>query len=84
MNFQEDLYYPHPLIQDMLWASLHHVAEPLLNCWPFSMLREKALEVAIDHIRYEDENSRYLCIGCVEKVKLITSLLNSLNNTIGN
>ncbi|ESW32204.1 hypothetical protein PHAVU_002G302200, partial [Phaseolus vulgaris] len=65
---KEDLYYPHPLIQDMLWASLHHVAEPLLNCWPFSMLREKALEVAIDHIRYEDENSRYLCIGSVEKV----------------
>ncbi|KAG5014602.1 hypothetical protein JHK85_020738 [Glycine max] len=65
---KEDLYYPHPLIQDMLWASLHHVAEPLLNCWPFSMLREKALEVAIDHIRYEDENSGYLCIGSVEKV----------------
>jgi len=35
------------------------------------MLREKALEVAIDHIRYEDENSRYLGIGNVEKVKLI-------------
>ncbi|TKY60766.1 Lupeol synthase [Spatholobus suberectus] len=65
---KEDLYYPHPLMQDMLWASLYHVAEPLLNCWPFSMLREKAVEVAINHIRYEDESSRYLCIGSVEKV----------------
>ncbi|OWM86877.1 hypothetical protein CDL15_Pgr015913 [Punica granatum] len=65
---KEDLYYPHPLVQDMLWGFLHHVAEPLLKRWPFSMLREKALKIAIDHVHYEDINSRYLCIGCVEKV----------------
>ncbi|KAB1212043.1 Lupeol synthase [Morella rubra] len=63
-----DLYYPHPLIQDMLWGFLHHVAEPVLSRWPFSMLREKALKSAISHVHYEDENSRYLCIGSVEKV----------------
>ncbi|KAL1318861.1 hypothetical protein AAHE18_15G235700 [Arachis hypogaea] len=65
---KEDLYYPHPWIQDFLWDFLHHVGEPLLNCWPFSKLREKALEIAINHVRYEDENSKYLCIGSVEKV----------------
>ncbi|CAJ1937180.1 unnamed protein product [Sphenostylis stenocarpa] len=56
-----------PIHPDMLWASLHHIVEPLLNRWPFSMLREKALKVAMDHIRYEDENSRFLCIGSIEK-----------------
>ncbi|PQQ15874.1 lupeol synthase-like [Prunus yedoensis var. nudiflora] len=65
---KEDLYYPHPLVQDMLWGFLHQVAEPILARWPFSLLREKALKVAIDHVHYEDQNSRYLCIGCVEKV----------------
>ncbi|OMO57895.1 Prenyltransferase/squalene oxidase [Corchorus olitorius] len=64
---KEDLYYPHPLIQDLLWGFLHHVAEPILTRWPFSSLREKALKVAIQHVHYEDENSRYLAIGCVEK-----------------
>ncbi|KAK4755823.1 hypothetical protein SAY87_009580 [Trapa incisa] len=65
---KEDLYYPHPLVQDMLWGFLHHIAEPLLNHWPFSLLREKALDIAINHVHYEDINSRYLCIGCVEKI----------------
>ena len=55
-------------MQDMLWDFLHHVAEPILTRWPFSMLREKAIKVAIGHVRYEDENTKYLCIGSVEKV----------------
>ena len=63
-----DLYYPHPLVQDMLWGFLHHLAEPLLKRWPLSLLRNKALRVAMDHVHYEDQASRYLCIGCVEKV----------------
>ncbi|XVE78775.1 hypothetical protein DITRI_Ditri14bG0005000 [Diplodiscus trichospermus] len=65
---KEDLYYPHPLVQDLTWGFLYHVAETFLTRWPFSMLRDKALKVAIQHVHYEDENSRYLCIGCVEKV----------------
>ncbi|KAF5445649.1 hypothetical protein F2P56_034687 [Juglans regia] len=65
---KEDLYDPHPLIQDLAWGFLHHVTEPLLKRWPFSMFREKALKAAIGHVRFEDEASRYLCIGCVEKV----------------
>ncbi|GLT97446.1 hypothetical protein SLE2022_150110 [Rubroshorea leprosula] len=65
---KEDLYYPHPLVQDLTWGFLYHFAEPLLNRWPFSMLRDKAVKVAIEHVHYEDNASRYLCIGCVEKV----------------
>nr|QEV81988.1 oxidosqualene cyclase [Scutellaria barbata] len=65
---KEDLYYPHPFVQDLLWGFLHHFAEPLLKRWPFCKLREKSLGIAMEHVHYEDENSRYLCIGCVEKV----------------
>ncbi|KAL6334610.1 hypothetical protein AAG906_019245 [Vitis piasezkii] len=65
---KEDLYYPHPLIQDLMWDSLYICTEPLLTRWPFNKLRQKALEVTMKHIHYEDENSRYITIGCVEKV----------------
>ncbi|XP_057468453.1 germanicol synthase-like isoform X1 [Actinidia eriantha] len=65
---KEDLYYPPPLIQDLLWDSLYILTEPLLTRWPFNKLvREKALEVTMNYIHYEDENSRYITIGCVEK-----------------
>ncbi|XP_060669413.1 beta-amyrin synthase-like [Ziziphus jujuba] len=66
---KEDLYYPHPLIQNLLWDSLYICTEPLLTHWPFNKLvRERALQVTMHHIHYEDENSRYITIGCVEKV----------------
>ncbi|WOL08535.1 cycloartenol synthase-like isoform X1 [Canna indica] len=65
---KEDLYYPHPFIQDILWATLHKVVEPILVHWPGSKLREKAVNTAIQHIHYEDENTRYICIGPVNKV----------------
>ncbi|XP_035546680.1 lupeol synthase-like [Juglans regia] len=52
----------------MLWGFLHHAVEPLLTRWPFSLFREKALKAEIDHVHYEDKNTRYLCIGSVEKV----------------
>ncbi|XP_031402856.1 beta-amyrin synthase-like [Punica granatum] len=68
---KEDLYYPHPLIQNLLWDSLYIFTEPILNRWPFNKLREKALQVTMKHIHYEDENSRYIAIGCVEKVLCI-------------
>ncbi|GLT26415.1 hypothetical protein SLA2020_014820 [Shorea laevis] len=65
----EDLYYPHPWIQDLMWDSLYILAEPFLTRWPLNkLIREKALQVAMKHIHYEDENSRYITIGCVEKV----------------
>ncbi|EXB42563.1 Beta-amyrin synthase [Morus notabilis] len=66
---KEDLYYPHPWIQDLFWDTLYTCAEPLLTRWPLNkFIRERALQVTMKHIHYEDENSRYITIGCVEKV----------------
>jgi len=67
---QEDLYYPHPFVQDIIWTSLHEVAEPILMHWPGSKLREKALKTTMEHIHYEDENTRYICTGPVNKVSI--------------
>ncbi|KAK2640918.1 hypothetical protein Ddye_022681 [Dipteronia dyeriana] len=65
----EDLYYPHHWTQDMMWDSLYLLTEPLLTRWPLNKLvRDYALKVTMKHIYYEDENSRYITIGCVEKV----------------
>ncbi|KAG5569833.1 hypothetical protein H5410_059599 [Solanum commersonii] len=64
---KEDLYYPHPWVQDLMWDSLNICTEPLLTRWPFNKLRNKALAVTMKHIHYEDENSRYMTIGCVNK-----------------
>ncbi|KAF2290082.1 hypothetical protein GH714_001845 [Hevea brasiliensis] len=57
----------HTLIQILMWDALYTFGEPLFTRWPFNKLREKALKVTMDHIHYEDENSRYITIGCVEK-----------------
>ncbi|GMN29669.1 hypothetical protein TIFTF001_047951 [Ficus carica] len=46
---EEDLYYPHPLIQDILWASLHKAVEPVLMRWSAKKLREKALRTVMEH-----------------------------------
>ncbi|CAN1343346.1 Beta-amyrin synthase [Linum perenne] len=67
--FQEDLYYPHPLIQDLIWDGLNMFVEPVLNRWPLNkLIRKKALAVAMKHVHYEDEISCYITIGCIEKV----------------
>nr|POE86729.1 beta-amyrin synthase [Quercus suber] len=64
----EDIYYPHPLIQDLLWDSLYILTEPILTRWPLNKLvREKALKAAMKLIHYEDEITRYITIGVVEK-----------------
>ncbi|KAL9252570.1 Beta-amyrin synthase 1-like protein [Drosera capensis] len=43
--------------------------EPFLNHLPLNkLIRKMALATAMRHIHYEDENSRYITIGCVEKV----------------
>ncbi|GMN56820.1 hypothetical protein TIFTF001_025931 [Ficus carica] len=65
---KEDLFNKRPLVQDMLWGFLYHVAEPVLGCWPFSMIREKALGVVIEHVHYEDDVSKYLCMGSEESM----------------
>ncbi|GAU38830.1 hypothetical protein TSUD_356810 [Trifolium subterraneum] len=53
---------------NMGWFKHVCVAEPLLSRWPLNKLvREKALEVTMKHIHYEDENSRYITLASVEK-----------------
>nr|WQY91012.1 OSC3 [Euphorbia humifusa] len=64
---KEDNYYPHTWIQKLMWDSLYTISEPFLSRWPFNKLREKALKISMDHIHYEDDNSRYITIGSVEK-----------------
>ncbi|KAI3943858.1 hypothetical protein MKX01_026401 [Papaver californicum] len=64
---KEDLYYCHTLAQNLLWDSVHHVAEPLLKRWPFSIVREKALRATLDNLDYLNETTRYITTGCVEK-----------------
>jgi cycloartenol synthase len=65
---QEDLYRLHPFVQDVLWATLHKFVEPVMMHWPGCKLREKALEIVMQHVHYEDENTRYICIGPITKV----------------
>ena len=62
------MYYPHPMIQDILWGCLHKVVEPVLMKWPFSKMRQKALQTVMQHIHYEDHNTNYICLGPVNKV----------------
>ncbi|PKI56918.1 hypothetical protein CRG98_022691 [Punica granatum] len=57
----------HFCAKNLLWDSLYIFTELILNRWPFHKLREKALQVTMKHIHYEDENSRYITIGSVEK-----------------
>ncbi|CAI0553272.1 unnamed protein product [Linum tenue] len=64
---KEDLYYPHPFLQDLLWAGLDKVWEPLMSTWPISKLRESALQTCMQHIHYEDKNTNYVCLGSVNK-----------------
>ena len=65
---QVDNYYPHGRVQRLLWDSVYYIGETFINTWPFNKIRERAVQRAIDHIHYEDEHSRYITIGCVEKV----------------
>ncbi|XP_028768530.1 beta-amyrin synthase-like [Neltuma alba] len=65
---KEDLHCPHPLIQDLMWDTLYILTEPLLMRWPFNKwIREKALQVTMKHVHYEDENTRYIASACVGK-----------------
>ncbi|XP_039065044.1 beta-amyrin synthase-like [Hibiscus syriacus] len=65
---KEDMYLPYPTVQILLWDTLYYIAEPILNCWPFNKLREKALQIAMKVVHYEDENTRYITQGSTQKV----------------
>ena len=65
---QEDLYYKHSFIQDLLWDTLNYLSEPIMTRWPFNKIRERAIRKTIKYMRYGAEETRYITIGCVEKV----------------
>ena len=65
---QEDLFYPHSTVQNLLWDGLQHFAEPVFKYWPFNKIRERALKWTIELIRHSAEESRYTTMACVEKV----------------
>nr|XP_043619471.1 dammarenediol II synthase-like [Erigeron canadensis] len=64
---KEDLFYPHSTIQDMLWDGLHYISEPIFKYWPFTKFRERALKKAIELIRYNAQETRYITMACIEK-----------------
>ncbi|KAF3432237.1 hypothetical protein FNV43_RR26976 [Rhamnella rubrinervis] len=70
---KEDNYYPHGRLQRLIWDGFYYIAEPTLNSRFFKWIRESAIQKAIDYIHYEDENSRYITIGCVEKPLMMLS-----------
>ena len=65
---EEDLYYPHPWIQDLIWSGLSKVEQVIVKTSPGTWLRGIACKLAMEHIHYEDENTRYIDIGPVSKV----------------
>ncbi|GFP81152.1 dammarenediol ii synthase [Phtheirospermum japonicum] len=64
---KDDLYYPHTSVQDLLWDTLNYLTEPVMRRWPLNKIRQKAMDKAINYMRYGAEESRYITIGCVEK-----------------
>ncbi|KAL8056943.1 hypothetical protein ABFX02_04G151000 [Erythranthe guttata] len=65
---KEDVYFPRPLLQEIIWNCLHKFGEPLAMQWPFCKLRNTALTTVIKHIHNEDVTTNYLCAGPVNKV----------------
>lgn len=55
-------------MQNIILTCLNKFVEPMLNCWPVNKLRERALGNLMEHIHYEDETTKYICIGPVNKV----------------
>nr|WGT93813.1 mixed amyrin synthase [Codonopsis lanceolata] len=64
---QEDLYYCHTYVQDLLWDTLHYVSEPIITRWPLKNIRERGIQKAVELMRYGAQESRYITIGCIEK-----------------
>ena len=55
-------------LQDMLWWALTKVETLLMRPAPGRALRSMACALAMKHVHYEDENTRYIDIGPVNKV----------------
>eukprot|EP01111_Echinosteliopsis_oligospora_P009944 TRINITY_DN3011_c0_g1_i1.p1 TRINITY_DN3011_c0_g1~~TRINITY_DN3011_c0_g1_i1.p1 ORF type:complete len:715 (+),score=199.90 TRINITY_DN3011_c0_g1_i1:34-2178(+) len=58
-----DMYHKHSPILDVINTVLYYY-EKIHSTW----LRQKAVELTFDHVRYEDEQTKYIDIGPVNKV----------------
>ncbi|KAJ4815916.1 Terpene cyclase/mutase family member [Rhynchospora pubera] len=64
---KEDRFVPHSKFMDYLNEYLYKIGEPLFATWPMSLLRQKALNAIEKYLQYEDEITRYICMGAFEK-----------------
>ncbi|CAL5007612.1 unnamed protein product [Urochloa decumbens] len=64
---KEDVYNPHTWLQECLSDCLYNFGEPFLTQWPISYMRKEALQQIAEFLKYEDENSQYICIGAAQK-----------------
>ncbi|XP_035814935.1 achilleol B synthase isoform X4 [Zea mays] len=64
---KEDLLYPYSQVKNIIFTCLNKFVEPMLNCWPINKLRERALHNLMEHIHYEDETTKYICLCPVNK-----------------
>lgn len=64
---KEDIIYPRSLMQNVARTCLNKFIEPLFTCWPFSKLRDRALNHLMERIHYEDETTQYVGLGSVTK-----------------
>lgn len=64
---KEDLLYPRSMAQNIIFSCLNKFVEPILNRWPVSKLRERALTNIMKHIHYDDEETKYVNICPINK-----------------
>ena len=61
----EDLYYPHSPLQNALWWTLYQAEGAFMGA--LQPLRTRALKEVMKLVEYEDENTRFIDIGPVNK-----------------
>ncbi|KAE8648493.1 lupeol synthase isoform X2 [Cucumis sativus] len=64
---KEDKCFERSILQKAVWDVFQYIGEPIFNSWPFNRLRDRSLQIVKGYIHYEDQNSHFITIGCVEK-----------------
>nr|BBJ70062.1 isoarborinol synthase [Imperata cylindrica] len=57
---KEDLRFPQHWVQTVAWTCINKIVEPMFNYWPFTKIRDTALDELMKHIHYEDETTKYI------------------------
>ncbi|KAL6900887.1 hypothetical protein ACP4OV_005563 [Aristida adscensionis] len=64
---KEDMRHRPSIVYKAISSCLNTFVEPMLNCWPLSKLRKRALSHIMEHIHYEDETTQYIGLCPVTK-----------------